>query len=194
MRGLERVVIESSPGSEMPWDSVFRDYDRTHEIQISTSDNDGTSRVSTLKVERPKTAHVEPLSTRQVPDVLVMESEGPSSPKTRVELTLEKNGPKIDPVLNAVKNAIYVAARRGSGPSEDASRYGKLEIEMREGILVEALRVIEPKLSRIAVVVSAGEGILYGDVGAGRLLPLPVMGEGMSRLATIILTIGLLPV
>ena len=190
MRGLERFGLENSPGSEMPWDSVFPNYDRTCDVEISTKDKDGTSRITTLKVERPKSALIESLSIRQVADVLVMESDDSTSAKKRVELTIEKNGPKIDPVLQTVLNATYVAARRGSGPSEDASRYGKLEIEKREGILVEALKVIEPRLSRIAVIVTAGEGILYGDVGTGRLLPLPIMGEGMSRLATIILTLA----
>ena len=43
------------------------------------------------------------------------------------------------------------------------------------------------------MVVVAGEPILHGDIGIGRLIPLPVMGEGMVRLADLVLHIGNAP-
>jgi len=35
--------------------------------------------------------------------------------------------------------------------------------------------------------------MMHGDIGLGRLVPLPVMGEGMVRLASLVLAIGNVP-
>jgi len=57
-------------------------------------------------------------------------------------------------------------------------------------VIQRVLRLIEPRLKRLAIVVVAGEPILHGDIGAGRLMPLPVMGGGMVRLASLVIHIG----
>ncbi len=190
MRGLERIILEPETGSELPWDSLFLNYDTSSQIKISGVDSKGKTREVFIKVEQPKSAIIDPFAAKTVPEVLVTDCNDSDAKRQRVELSLEKGGPKIDSVIPPLTRAIFVGARRGSGSSDDATRYGRLEIEKREGILVEALKVIEPRLSRVAVVARGGEAILYGDVGSGRLLPLPIMGEGMSRLATIIITLA----
>lgn len=56
---------------------------------------------------------------------------------------------------------------------------------------MEALRVIEHRLSRLTtIIVRGGMPIIYGDIGLNQLVPLPVMGEGMARLASTVLAIG----
>ena len=86
--------------------------------------------------------------------------------------------------------AFFLPARMRISLTEDTERFGKLEIIGRQDVLLKALQVIEPRLRRLAVVVAGGVPMMHGDIGLGRLVPLPVMGEGMARLASLVLAVG----
>lgn len=191
MRGMERIAVDNSPNADLPWDCLFPDYDNKVQIEFVGSDKENARRAVTLRTEKPKSVQIEVGATIQklIPDILVLEYENEKHKMHKVELRLEQGGPRMDPVLPVPTNAILVSARRGNSSSEDAQRYGKLEVEKRESLLLEALKSIEPRIQRIAMIVIAGEPVLHGDLGTARLLPLPLMGEGMVRLATIVLSI-----
>lgn len=72
----------------------------------------------------------------------------------------------------------------------DAERFSKLEQVGHQDVVVEALQFLEPRLSRLAVLVTGGVPLIHGDIGIGRLVPLPVMGEGVVRLLSIVLAIA----
>jgi AAA15 family ATPase/GTPase len=61
------------------------------------------------------------------------------------------------------------------------------------GVIYQQARRQAMYTSFLAMVVVAGEPMLHGDIGMGRLVPLPVMGEGMVRLASLVLHIGNAP-
>jgi hypothetical protein len=73
---------------------------------------------------------------------------------------------------------------------EEAERFGKLELRGRQDELLRVLQIVEPRLKRLAVVIESGEPMLQGDIGLARLVPLPLMGEGIARLATLMLYIS----
>ena len=54
---------------------------------------------------------------------------------------------------------------------------------------MEALTVIEPKLQSIEENSASGTPMIWGDIGLSELIPLAVMGEGMSRIARLVLAI-----
>ena len=76
---------------------------------------------------------------------------------------------------------------------EDAQLLGKLRIQKRGEILLKALRVMEPKLASIEDNYAFGTPMVLGDVGLSELVPLTVMGEGMTRLARMVLGISAVP-
>jgi AAA15 family ATPase/GTPase len=55
--------------------------------------------------------------------------------------------------------------------------------------IVQALRVIEPRLHSIRLRFEGGNPILYGDVGTAKPLPLALMGDGLSQLLEMLLNI-----
>jgi len=75
-------------------------------------------------------------------------------------------------------------------PLEDAQRYSQLETVGRQDEVLESLKIVEPRLKRLAVLVSGGLPMINGDIGIGRLIPLPLLGEGMVRLLEILLAIS----
>jgi hypothetical protein len=72
---------------------------------------------------------------------------------------------------------------------EQAQRFGKLQKIGRQEDLLRMLKLVEPRLRSLATVVVGEEPILHGDVGAGTLIPLPEMGDGIVRLADLALVI-----
>lgn len=75
-------------------------------------------------------------------------------------------------------------------PQEDAIRFSRLAEIEREEEVVAPVRILEPRLKRLAVLVSSGQPIIHGDLGEGRMVPVPYMGEGVSRLLSILLAIA----
>jgi hypothetical protein len=88
---------------------------------------------------------------------------------------------------------IFLPARRRTTPQEDAERLGRLEMRGEPHDLVETLRIIEPRLKRLTTIVSGGISMIYGAIGLGRLVPLPLMGDGLGRLASLFLAIANAP-
>ena len=74
---------------------------------------------------------------------------------------------------------------------ENAQRFSQLQEIGREGDVLHPLRLVEPRLRRLAVsVMGPGMPILQGDVGLGRLVPVPLMGDGVGRLLSYLLAIA----
>ena len=87
----------------------------------------------------------------------------------------------------------FLAARFRISPEEDAERFGQLD--MTEGVdnLLEALKIVEPRLKRLTTIFSAGVPMIYGDIGLGRMFPLALMGDGLGRLTSLLLAIANAP-
>ena len=85
-----------------------------------------------------------------------------------------------------------ISSRLGNA-QEDAVHLGKLRREKRGDLLLDALRIVEPRLQSIEDNSASGVPMIWGDLGLRELVPLPVMGEGMTRIARIVLAISSTP-
>jgi hypothetical protein len=86
-------------------------------------------------------------------------------------------------------SSVFVSARGGYSP-ENPERFSSLQRVGRENEIVRALQVLEPRLKKMSVLVGGGGPIIHGDIGLGRMVPVPMMGEGVGRLLTILLAIS----
>ena len=96
------------------------------------------------------------------------------------------------PVTNVPFPAAIVLSRP-SNTHEDATRLGQLRRQKQGDLLLKALQVIEPKLQSIEDNSSSGTPMIWGDIGLSELVPLPVMGEGMTQIARLVLAIASVP-
>ena len=77
----------------------------------------------------------------------------------------------------------------GSGDvHEDAVVLGRLRTQKKGDHLLDALRVIEPRMKSVEDSASSGAPMIWVDVGLKELVPLPVMGAGMTHIARLVLT------
>lgn len=99
---------------------------------------------------------------------------------------IEQTHPKGSRPLFA---ATIILSRNGDS-QRDATHLGVLRRQKRSELVLAALREIEPRLRSIEDNSASGSPMIWGDVGLSELVPLPIMGEGMVRVARLVLAIA----
>ncbi|MCL6557551.1 MAG: AAA family ATPase [Firmicutes bacterium] len=204
-RGME-PLFKFEPGriAETPWDSLFAGFDTTKEIELTGKSKTGSCRTLRLRVLRepvrhPGVMYIHPDQGKIRESVLSTETDlvleleySEAKRQGKHYLFLGLAGVRVEPFPPPPPPfpAVFLAARSRISPVEDAERYGRLEVAGKQEMLLKVLRAVEPRLRRLSVVVTGSIPMIYGDLGLGRLIPLPVMGEGMARLASIVLAIA----
>ena len=92
----------------------------------------------------------------------------------------------------SLPSVVFLRTDRQSG-SADARTYSRLEIAGRQERVLKILQEIEPRLKRIAVVSTGPLPAIYVDIGLERLVPVQLLGEGMSRILALALAISRAP-
>lgn len=206
-RGIEPLLTEAESLWEPLWGSLFYKFNDNAEIELLGRDMDDKQRILRMRLVRQQTSQVQihenmkespahetsSLSVETLGKILKLEYDDASGQPKETHAIIEPQRIRLEPSLPPPFPGIFLLARRRVSPSEDANRFGKLEITNRQDLILEVLKLIEPRLRRLAVVVNASVPTIHGDIGFGRLLPLSLMGEGMGRLASLILAVANTP-
>lgn len=207
LRGIEIVKIELGMWTETPWDLIFHQFDISQDIKLAGEDKSTGRRLLRLKIVR------DPLELAKIKDFLPYSSNNSkkaisSSESAQViELEFEElqrqgkyylianlKGIRTEPIPPSPPfPAFFQGARIRTPFKDEAERFGKLQLQRKDDVLLKVLQLIEPRLRNLTMVVVAGEPIIHGDIGLKRPLPLPIMGEGMVRLVNLVLLIGNAP-
>jgi hypothetical protein len=207
-RGIQQVELEFGRWVKTPWDSLFSQFDTSKIVELVGENEKTGLRILRLRVirqpeelakigqsiqhssDKSESTHSFTSETAQVLELECTEGKQPR----KYYMILDRKGVRIEPIPPPPPfPAVFLVARGRVSLAEDAESFGKLEILGQQDVLLKALQVIEARLRRLAVVVVGGVPMIHGDIGLGRLVPLPVMGEGMTRLANLVLAIGNAP-
>jgi len=113
--------------------------------------------------------------------------------KKEFKMSFAKGELSIEPGASSPPFPGYFLTSQSSASQEEAAQlFGKLvrSKQVDQLALVEVLKIIEPRLRELDVVPSAGSSMIYGDIGLDQMLPLSLMGDGMSRVMGILLRIA----
>ena len=88
---------------------------------------------------------------------------------------------------------VSILTTRNGNVREDADRFSELRRRKKDDVVRDALRRIEPRLTNLEINSGRGEPMIFGDIGLPELVPLNVMGEGMVRVARLVLSIAKSP-
>ena len=75
-------------------------------------------------------------------------------------------------------------------PREDAIRLGQLRKRKQGDLILDSLRTMEPRLNSVEENSTSGHSMIWGDIDLPELVPLQIMGEGMTRVARLVLAIS----
>ena len=185
-RGISEVSIVQ------PLLELFRNLEANIQIEISSRSSNGKPRSDRIYLREPSRL---PLSSKGE-----FEEERPSSVSAEsigkevvIEYTDEFGGSgqsvmfftKDQVVFDRPKSAKrstarFLMARRGI-VSDDIEGFGELEVKGLKKEIIELLRLVEPRLKDLTVVVRAGNPTIWGDIGIGTPLPIQLMGDGLCR-------------
>jgi AAA15 family ATPase/GTPase len=205
LRGM--AFIASWMSDQTPWDSLFYNFNTLEPAELKGKIEIGKQIINrglTLKVPHEKAE----LAKVSLPiDPLRLRSE----PGQILELSYEENGEKRQHFLIIKPSrerkgemelelepapppppfpAFFLAAGTRVNTPEDVDRFSKLKLNRQHEKIVSALQLIEPRLKNLEVLTISGVPIIHGDIGLERPVPLPLMGEGMTRLTSFLLSIG----
>ncbi|BBB91077.1 MAG TPA: AAA family ATPase [Methylomusa anaerophila] len=86
--------------------------------------------------------------------------------------------------------ATFLPARMQTNPNEDAMRFGNLDIINKTDLIVDFLKEVEPRIKNLSPILVNGVSYIHADIGFSRKIPIKLMGDGISRLLSIILAIA----
>jgi len=200
-RGFGQIHVEfdRSRLEKSPWDSLFHDFDKSRKIEINGKFTDGSVRNIGLQIVRPSGESPEkgpiiqygpsalknpPLDTENT-IVLKLNYEEFTKKKSKMNhgssfLSIGPGGVGTPIIKQPPFPAAFLPARYRPPPEEDAKWFSDLEVVGQHDMLLVSLKLIEPKLKRVAVVATGGAPVLFGDIGLKQMLPLAYMGDGMS--------------
>jgi len=206
-RGIETIKIELGMWAETPWDLIFHQLDISQDIELIGNNKLTGRRLLRLKIirdplELSKIKESLPYTTNNAEKILsslesaqVIGLEFEELQKHgKYYLIFDPKGIRTEPIPPPPPFPTFLqSARFRSSFKEEAERFGKLQLQGKEDVLIKVLQLIEPRIRNLKMVVVAGEPIIHGDIGLRRPLPLPAMGEGMVRLVSLLLLIGNAP-
>ena len=199
LRGLSHLKYEA----DALWGHLFYQFDLERRIDIVTWDTAQVERSLSIMVQEAQsmtkrhlqsTAQNGPFGySKTFPQQLFLTYRD-SDEVIQSHVSISEDGLQYErPYNKRLPDAIFLTSRWDRVVIEDTERYSKLETIGLEGQILQALQLIEPRLRRLTVVLMGGVPVIHGDIGVGRLIPLPLMGEGMGRLLSLLLAIANVP-
>ncbi len=200
IRGIDSVQGTPTTALQTFWKPIFTYFDMRRTVEIEGDDTScGPLRLS-IALDQPDTIELPfDIPGRTLTTEFSKESELKVSFKKGTEKTvggrmrITSGGIQIDqPVSNPPFEVVFLSSRTGN-LQEDAQRLGQLRQRKEGGFVVDALRIVEPRLKSVEVNSASGVPMIWGDIGLPELAPLSMMGEGMTRIARLILAISHAP-
>lgn len=217
-RGID-LVVDLSPNSAPPWDNLFNNFNldlpitlsaRINNIDYIISISSLLSNSNTLYQANEPSKHASSLidspsyASVSSSDVVSYRPKMVLELKTEIKgaldsdarsgvgayrLLVDGSGVRVDPQPPQPRFiTIFLGPKLRS--LQDAERYTKLVIDSKEQVLLDALRKIEPRLRRLELLQLGNKLTLFGELkGVRKLVPLPLMGEGISYAASLALSI-----
>ena len=198
IRGLKPSEI--STGNPF-WKQLFSNLDMGRAIEIKGSRPSRAQLTLKISSEPQPTAEIPVDSTNGTSATnlfdersLVFRYRGSAASKqVESHIRMNEQGFEVNqPVINVPFIAIILLSRIRN-IQEDAIRLGKLRQQKKGDMLLKALQVVEPRLQSIEDNSSSGIPLIWGDIGLSELVPLSVMGEGMTQIARLVLAIASAP-
>jgi len=203
IRGVEPLKAEPGAASERPWTSLFRGFDESQPITLAGECTDGrrieVRLSSALSKDELRQLHYMVRTRKQdqhsapsslTPPLVLGLQYSRGDEVRRHYLLVGEGGSQVYPLPPAPPCPIrFLPALYRYDPKAEAELYGQLLLQGKQEAVLEALRILQPKLGSLTVIPQGDRTMLYADVGEARLVPLPLVSDGLLRIARLFLFI-----
>lgn len=199
-RGIEPFT----PDASQMWPILFHGM-KIRPIKLSSVDDQGVERTLTIRMAESSMIGLDvrgkgmeeaigpgpagSLTTAAGPGALALDYRDSLDQRAVSGVFASAEGLRVERADLRLPTGVFLSSHRRLGTA-DVERYSDLERKGRQREVLAVLRVLEPRLKRLAVVATGGISMIYGDAGIGELVPLPLLGEGLGRVLGLLLAIG----
>lgn len=184
------------------WAPMFSLYDMQRPIQIRVKNEQEIWESLTLQLNR---SYIRRIAPRISLPGMQIETQTKPTPSLSLDVTYQLGDEEVQRahhVMNAqgisleIENsnfqpdkAVFLAATARVAAQEDAVRFGQLDIIGKQHEVVDFLReTVEPRLQGLSTIAVGEQTLIHAELeGLPRKIPVAYMGDGMSRLLSIIL-------
>jgi len=193
-----RGVTDVGPRLESATAWLFTGSDTTAPIELEAQDERGIVRSCTLQLVQapvvipPGGSEEDSLGTGYALEMTFRDLTNPSRPHVLSSRAIrDKDRLLLDPPPRPpLYNGVFVTTR-GFDHKADAARFSEMTKSVgEEEELVRALRIVDQTVKAVRLHSHNGITMIHLDIGLPRFLPLAYAGEGMARLAQILVAIG----
>lgn len=199
-RGMNSVALNS----QSLWQPIFHNFDTSYKIEIEVKhDNLDSNCHSAVYEHLPSYIPDQLTSTAIDPTAQGMTSTSNSEAlhvkyKNKHENTgdvfLHINNGQLSLTTQKLKpittRASFIFSNVRLAAQDDALKLGELLVNEGIADLIEYLKIMEPKLLNLQIIPSPSQNMIYCDVGYKKPVPISLMGEGTTKLLSILLNIS----
>ena len=196
-----RVTEETVPTAHNVWFSTYYNkFDLSHNIILEYTTNTSKCKVifkpsvnTSVPITIKKKGNIESLNA--VPDSVEIEYWRDSHSSITGLLFIKnnrfvlENGKHLSEAHGGAKTLFLSSTKRNTSEA-NVEIYGELDRVNSTSDILEALKVLEPNLLSLSIIPFGNNPTLYADTGIGVKTPLPLMGQGINHLASIVLAIS----
>ena len=155
-----------------------------HAVTVAPVSEQESEKIAVPFADTQKVSGKSPLGTRAARRILVEHTEA-SEVKSRAVVTLDSNGlqakaERVDTVtkfVQIVRDSLLI-----SGFAEDADNLSKLEVKGKKEAVLEALQIVAPQATNVAVASVRSTPSVYVRMGkAHRMIPSTLLGAGAQK-------------
>lgn len=194
-RGIE-VISRNEPLIEL-----FRNLNYEYAIEFKSKDlnnkvrSDKISviepqRLTVRKEDQPKTRSdiIDTDESREKAVIIEYTDERGGTGKSKA--FFKKDTIEFDRPQKAKRSSAILVLASMPFANEDLDWLGRIEISKEKRALINYLKIIEPRLKDITLILRGEKNEIWCDTGLDRLIPLSVMGSGLFHLLKIIISIS----
>ncbi len=202
-RGIEKMQFQQDLVTNSPWEDLFNNLDPKKQITI-ISDETSKKRIELnihTKKKKPELRVIDEVGSNAQRDTgeisainipmhsLSFHYKAPSSDGTS-KVFLDPQKGFLASQEEAYTQTVFHYARAKDNLEEIERRFSKLEVTNQSKLLLDTLKILEPRLTSISLANHLGQTMLHGDIGIKKKIPLALLGDGISRLVGIILALS----
>ena len=199
-RGIHELAGNQDTIPEILWKPMFSDLDFDKRVEICARDVSIGSLTLKLFLSLPNTIEFPLSGGRETASVtgrpstrartLVFEFTDSAGKCVKGRVRPNAQGFQIEQPDTVVPFVSVFISSRVWGLQEEAQLLGELRTRKEQDVVLETLQIIEPELKSVEDNSASGSPMIWVDVGLSELVPLSAMGEGMARVARLILAVS----
>ena len=193
--------------NEMPWRNLFWQFRDKESIKLVSKNQKGQQRALTITVSPSPSTLLQEMKAKEGTELLASlgqdlifnyVDEKKKTQKVAATPLISKKGEIIRFQLNIKPSlisppftGIFLNSWRQGVSDEEVQRFTDLRIKRMDHLFLKALKYIEPRLEKLEILSPKAVSMIHGYLsGYDEPVPMPLLGDGARRVASLVLSIG----